>query len=246
MRFSGRELVQVIQHLTDEGVTDQIGLFYRTLASSLTDVSELALLQKLAEDKGEYYIAYQIGVSAGNRDSGAAPLAYPMGAIPSSAATPSVERALVYAVARQESSLNPLATSSAGAIGLLQLLPQTAKESAQKVGLAYSKDRLTSDPGYNATLGAVHLGNLIGDYRGSYVLALAAYNAGTGPVAGWIKSHGDPRDPKVDVVNWIERIPYAETRNYVQRVLENLQDYRARLGASPVSIETDMKRGKPG
>ena len=142
--------------------------------------------------------------------------------------------------------MNPAATSSAGAVGLLQLLPQTAKESAQKIGLAFSRDRLTADPGYNATLGAVHLGALIADYRGSYVLALAAYNAGGAAVASWIKARGDPRDPKVDVVNWIERIPYAETRNYVQRVLENLQDYRARLGVAPVSIETDMKRGKPG
>ena len=78
------------------------------------------------------------------------------------------------------------------------------------------------------------------------MLALAAYNAGSSAVASWIKTHGDPRDPRVDVVQWIERIPYAETRNYVQRVLENLQDYRARLGATPVSIDTDLKRGKPG
>src|SRR5207237_10771336 len=112
-------LVQAIQHLTDEGVTDQIGLFYRTVAASLTDPVEVALLQKLAEDNGDYFVAYQIGNGAAGRDPAAAALAYPTGAIPASAPTPSVERALVFAVARQESSLDPRATRTPEAAGLL-------------------------------------------------------------------------------------------------------------------------------
>jgi soluble lytic murein transglycosylase len=150
----------------------------------------------------------------------------------------------VFAVARQESSFDTGATSTAGAYGLLQLLPSTAKVAARQVGLTYSQDRLTTDAGYNATLGAVHLAGLVGDFNGSYVLALAAYNAGSARVADWIKRYGDPRDPKVDAVNWIERIPYTETRNYIERVMENLGDYRSRLGASPSSLDADLKRGE--
>jgi soluble lytic murein transglycosylase len=241
-RFAGRELVQVIEHLTNEGVTNQINLFYRALASTLTDPAELALLAKLADNNGEHQLSLQVGVAAAGRTAQASSLAFPVAAIPAPAVPPKVEWALVYAVARQESSFNVDAASSAGALGLLQLLPDTARDAARQIGLAYSKDRLTTDAGYNATLGAVHLAGLVADYGGSYVLALAAYNAGAGRVTAWIKTYGDPRDPKIDVVNWIERIPFTETRNYVQRVMENLQAYRARLGAPAVSIETDLKR----
>jgi soluble lytic murein transglycosylase len=245
-RFAGRELVQVIQHLTAEGVTDQIGVFYRALAGTLSDPAEFALLAKLADDSGFHQIALQVGVIADSRNLPADALAFPTGAIPDTAPTPSVERPLVFAVARQESAFNAAAESSAGALGLLQLLPGTAKEVAQKAGIPYSKDRLTTDPGYNATLGAVHLGALVGDFDGSYVLTFAAYNAGPSRVAAWIKQYGDPRDPKVDVVDWIERIPFTETRNYVQRVMENLETYRARLGVPGVSIDVDLKRGGKG
>jgi soluble lytic murein transglycosylase len=242
-RFEAREQVQVIQHLTSEGVTSQVSLFYRSLAATLTDPAEFALLAKLADDNGKYQLSLQVGVAAAGRSPQATALAFPTAAIPASTPTPKVERALVYAVARQESSFNVDAMSSVGALGLLQLLPDTAKDAARQLGLAYSKEKLTMDPGYNATLGAVHLANLVADYRGSYVLALAAYNAGPGRVTAWIKTYGDPRDPKVDVVNWIERIPFTETRNYVQRVMENLGAYRTRLGAPAVSLETDLKRG---
>ena len=110
--------------------------------------------------------------------------------------------------------------------------------------MPYSKSRLTSDAAYNATLGAAHLGDLVDDFGGSYVMTFAAYNAGASRVAQWVKQHGDPRDPKVDVVDWIEMIPFTETRNYVQRIMENLQVYRARLGEPALVIEADLKRGK--
>ena len=114
---------------------------------------------------------------------------------------------------------------------------------AKKAGVSYSKDKLTSDPGYNATLGAEFLGHLIDNFNGSYVMAFAAYNAGPSRVAAWVEAYGDPRAPGVDVVNWIERIPFTETRNYVQRIMENMQVYRARLGSSAITIEKDLKRG---
>jgi len=126
----------------------------------------------------------------------------------------------------------------------MQLMPATALHVAKTLGMSYSAARLTSDPGYNATLGAAHLGDLVDNFGGSYVMTFAAYNAGASRVAQWVKLHGDPRDPRVDVVDWIELIPFTETRNYVQRIMENLQVYRARLGESSLVIEADLRRGK--
>ena len=243
-RFANRELVKVIQHLTAAGRTGSVGIFYRHLADTLTDPSEVALLATMAENDGEHQIALQVGKAAAVRGMPVETLAFPIAAIPANARTPSVEKPMVYAIARQESAFNPEAISRAGARGLLQLMPATARQVAKTVGLPYSKGRLTSDPGYNATLGAAHLGDLVDNFGGSYVMTFAAYNAGASRVADWVKRHGDPRDPKVDVVDWIELIPFTETRNYVQRIMENLQVYRARLGEPALVIESDLKRGK--
>ncbi len=244
-RFESRDLVRVIRHLSAAGATDQVGLFYRSLAETLSDPSEIGLLAAMAEQNDEHQIALQIGVIAGSRGLPVDALAFPTAAIPASAKTPDVDRPVVFAVARQESNFNPEAVSSAGARGLLQLMPATAREAAKIAGVKYSQARLTSDPGYNATLGAVHLGGLIDNFGGSYVMSFAAYNAGARRVADWVKQYGDPRDPKVDVVDWIERIPFTETRNYVQRIMENLQVYRARLESPTLMIESDLKRGAP-
>ncbi|MEJ0013096.1 MAG: lytic transglycosylase domain-containing protein [Bauldia sp.] len=244
--FANRELVVAIRHLTAIGYNDRAALIYRHLAETLADPGEIALLAGMAESDGNHQLALQIGKSAAVRGLPVEALAFPTSAIPDSAKTPSIERPVVFAIARQESAFNPGAISSAGARGLLQLMPATAKGVAKDVGLPYSKARLTSDPAYNATLGAAHLGDLVDNFGGSYVMTFAAYNAGAGRVAQWVKDHGDPRDPSVDVVNWIELIPFTETRNYVQRVMENLQVYRARLGAPTLRIEADLRRGAPG
>ncbi len=243
-RFANRELVKVIQHLTAAGRTRYIGLFYRHLADTLNDPAEIGLLAAMANQSGDYQIALQVGKAAAVRGMAVETLAFPMAAIPTSAKMPKVEKSVVYAVARQESAFNPEAISRAGARGLLQLMPNTASHVAKSIGLPYSKARLTSDPAYNATLGAAHLGNLVDDFGGSYVMTFAAYNAGASRVAQWVKQHGDPRNPKVDVVDWIELIPFTETRNYVQRIMENLQVYRARLGQPALVIEADLRRGK--
>jgi soluble lytic murein transglycosylase len=104
--------------------------------------------------------------------------------------------------------------------------------------------RLLSDPVYNVQLGAAELGDLISDYRGSLIMSFAGYNAGRGRVRDWVARFGDPRDPKVDPIDWVERIPFSETRNYVQRVLENLQVYRVRFGkGAKLHIEADLQRG---
>jgi soluble lytic murein transglycosylase len=244
--FQAREFVQVIRHLTAAGYGDRTTPFYKTLTDQLNDPGELALLAGMAEDSGNHQLALQIGKNAAARGLPVDALAFPVTAIPADAKISGVERSVVFAIARQESAFNPRAISGAGARGLLQLMPATAKLVAKSQGIPFSRDRLTSDPGYNAQLGAAHLGDLVDNFGGSYVMTFAAYNAGANRVAQWVQKYGDPRDPKVDTVNWIERIPFTETRNYVQRVMENLQVYRARLGQPALTIEADLHRGNVG
>ena len=140
------------------------------------------------------------------------------------------------AIARQESEFDAAAGSSAGARGLMQLMPATAKHMAEVAGEPYEPARLTTDPLYNARLGTEYLARMLDYFDGAYVLATAAYNAGPGRVDEWLEKNGDPRDPGVDAVTWIESIPFTETRNYVMRVLEGLHVYRARLEGVPVPV----------
>src|SRR5262249_24672907 len=156
-----------------------------------------------------------------------------------------VELPAVYAVARQESEFQVRAVSPVGAQGLLQLMPATAREVAARLGLAYSPERLGADPSYNATLGAAFLGSLLSQFNGSYAMSFAAYNAGAGRVQEWTKTFGDPRRSDAEMVDWIEQIPFDETRNYVKRTLENLQVYRTRLGSPELRLATDLTGG-PG
>jgi soluble lytic murein transglycosylase len=137
-----------------------------------------------------------------------------------------------------------MALSPVGARGLMQLMVPTAEETARKSKIAFAPDRLTSDPAYNVTLGTAHLGELVDYWGGSYVLAIASYNAGAGNVKKWIAANGDPREKGADPVRWIEKIPVSETRFYVQRVMENLEIYRARLDGQTTSLMMeDLKRG---
>ncbi len=151
---------------------------------------------------------------------------------------------LAMAIARQESELYAGAQSHVGARGLMQVMPATAQEVANKLGIEFSRNRLLSDWRYNARLGTAYLAGLIEDYDGNYLLAVAAYNAGPSRVNGWIKDYGDPRLPDVDPVVWIETIPFRETRNYVQRVMEALFVYRARIsGEVPeLTLKTELSQ----
>jgi len=171
--------------------------------------------------------------------------AYPLNGIPSFRPIgPEVEKSIVYAIARQESAFNPSVVSPAQAYGLMQVTPDAARYVCKRHGATYDLARLKNDSVYNATLGAAELGGLLEDYRGSYIMTFAAYNAGRGSVKKWIERYGDPRDPKVDAVDWVELIPFSETRNYVQRIVENLQVYRARFGGGTrLQIEADLRRG---
>ena len=132
--------------------------------------------------------------------------------------------------------------SPANAVGLMQVTPVAARDTGKRFGVAYDWNRLLSDPVYNTQMGAAELAALLKEYRGSYIMAFAGYNAGRGRVQQWVAQRGDPRDPKVDAVDWVERIPFAETRNYVQRVMENLQVYRARFNAGIATLEPNLHR----
>jgi soluble lytic murein transglycosylase len=187
------------------------------------------MVAKIARDKGVELIDYL----------------YPLRSVPTG---PGPEAALTLGIIRQESAFELGAVSSAGALGLMQLMPATAKHVAKGLKLKYRKEDLTRSAQYNMTLGRAYLQELLDYFDNSYVLAIASYNAGPDRVNGWMRTYGDPRDHGVDVVDWIETIPISETRNYVQRVLENLQVYRHRLGMVQVaqSLQQDLiRRGNP-
>ena len=148
-------------------------------------------------------------------------------------------------MARQESRFQIDAVSSAGARGLMQLMPATAEETAGKLGVDYSKSRLTSDAEYNALLGSTYLKAQLERFDGSLILAAAAYNAGGGNANKWMRTFGDPRSDTIDPVVWIELIPVLETRTYVKRVVGNYLVYRARFGKDDISI-SEVLRQIPG
>ncbi|MET0219995.1 MAG: lytic transglycosylase domain-containing protein [Tardiphaga sp.] len=186
-----------------------------------------------------------VGKSALNRGLPFDHYAYPVNGIPAFRSIgPEVEQGVIFSIARQESAFNPAVVSPAQAYGLMQVTPDAGRYVCKRAGVGFDLNRMKTDPVYNAQLGSAELGGLLEDYRGSYIMTFAAYNAGRGSVKKWVDRYGDPRDPKVDAVDWVELIPFSETRNYVQRVMENLQVYRARFGGSSrLQIEADLHRG---
>ncbi len=244
--FADREAVRAIERLEAAGYSWRADGLYRALAEQIDSPGELAILATRAEKNNNHQVSLQIGKTAFGRGIDAAALAYPIGVIPGTANISGSGMALAYAIARQESAFNPAAVSPANARGLLQLLPGTAKGVASRHGMDFTQAKLTTDAGYNATLGAHYLGEQIDSFGGSYILTFVAYNAGPKRVPEWIGRYGDPRGKPIDdVVDWIERIPFPETRNYVQRVMENYQIYKTRLGQK-ADIVSDLRDGRSG
>jgi soluble lytic murein transglycosylase len=242
--FAEREAVRAITRLERAGQQALADTLYRDLASQLDSPGELSLLAQMAERRDNHHLALRIGKIAAQRGIDVGGLSHPVGAIPATADISGSGKALAYAIARQESEFNVGAVSGAGARGLLQLMPGTAREVASRTGLAYSAQRLVSDAGYNATLGAAFLGEQLGRFDGSYILTFVGYNAGPKRARDWMARYGDPRGKDIDqVVDWVERIPFTETRSYVQRVMENYQVYKMRL-TGEVDIERDLIRGR--
>ena len=243
--FERNSAVRAIRLLYAAGAREKaIPLLHET-ADGLRDAQSLTLLAELADKNNDprgLLIVGKAGVSNGFPLEAAS---WPTNGVPKySPRGPSIEPAVVHAIARQESAFHAAAVSHAGARGLLQMLPETARRTAQKVGVPFHKDKLTSDPQFNATLGAAHLGELASNYDGSYIMTFVAYNAGPGRVRDWVQRYGDPRDGRIDPVDWVERIPFTESLNYVQRVLENVQVYRARMGDKTPTLEADLRRGR--
>ncbi|MEM9146766.1 MAG: lytic transglycosylase domain-containing protein [Pseudomonadota bacterium] len=216
------------------------------LGRTMEGAAALGALGGLVLELGQPHYAVRIAKHAARRGMVLYPAYYPLHGLAGYASE--VEPALAMAVARQETELNPTAISPAGARGLMQLMPSTAKRVAKWIGEPYSKPRLTQDWQYNARLGQRYLARRINQFGGSYVLAAAAYNAGAHRVDQWIARYGDPRLPGTDMIDWMESIPFSETRNYVQRVMEALYVYRSRLAGrtGPMTIAQDLARGVRG
>jgi soluble lytic murein transglycosylase len=154
-----------------------------------------------------------------------------------------VPEELALAIARRESEFDNRARSGVGALGLMQIMPPTAREVAGGLKIKYDRQRLLEDPVYNARIGTAYLASLIEEFGPNMVLVSVAYNAGPGRAHRWIEQNGDPRSAGVDVVDWIEHIPFNETRNYVMRVMESLPVYRARLTGrtAPITLSQELK-----
>ena len=228
------------------GGQNQLSPFLEPLALRLKDGPQLAAAASLLAKATKPYFAMRFAKATGTvRGIDIDDYGFPVDVLPAWRPVGSpVERAVVYGLTRQESEFQPLAKSHAGARGLMQLMPRTAQLVARRYGLSHNTDKLIDDPSHNVALGAAHLGELIEGYRGSYILTFAAYNAGPGRVRQWIDMFGDPRDPAVDPVDFVESIPVSETRRYVQRVMQNVQVYRSRLKDAQRSLRSDLERGR--
>jgi len=242
--FEGHELVRAMRIL---GETNEMSLF-RVFAYQLDDdlpgPTGLALLMDLSRNYNEGFTAMMVGRAASQRGFLMPERQYPIRIPPSVPGAAPLE--FTQAITRQESSFDPRARSHANARGMMQFLPATGRSVARQLGMPYSEERLY-DADYNMTLGSFHLGDLTNRFGGSMLLTTIGYNAGPARPPQWIARCGDPRGGAVDPVDFIECAPFTETRNYMMRVMENMQIYRARLngGSAPLTLSADLRRGAP-
>lgn len=240
--FERREVVRAAKLLAEiEGPDDEkVTAFLRRISLDAKAPADYALAARLAQEVGRRDLAVAAAKDAAQNEIYLVDAGYPV----IDARPEAPEIALVHAIIRQESTFNTQIVSSAGARGLMQLMPGTAQLVATKLGLKHTHAKLTSDPGYNVKLGSAYLAEMIDRFNGSYILAIAAYNAGPARVRQWLDTYGDPRSGTIDAVDWLELIPIYETRNYVQRVMEGLLVYRARLqgGRAELNLDRELRR----
>ncbi len=225
--FNSSELTQALRVLMEVDAKTYQRAFAQALADNAASASDRHMTAELLSRRARVDLGVVVARQAARDKIMLVQYGYPT---PAYAYPGTPEKALILAVARQESNFDVDARSSAGARGLMQLMPPTARAVAKATKQAYAEKRLTADPGYNIRLGSGYLNTLLSTFDGSYVLAAAAYNAGPNRARQWIRQFGDPRDAKIDAIDWVEQIPFSETRNYVQRVMENVMIYRAVLG----------------
>jgi peptidoglycan lytic transglycosylase len=239
-QFNNDEVVRATRIFFELGDREHAKHFLLHMADNAKMPQLFAMLANLAETNGRIDLAIAVAKRAIEAGTPLMIHGYPVTELPDGG---TAERSLLFAITRQESAFERDAVSRAGARGLMQLMPGTASFIANKIQLPFSADRLTADGTYNVILGRAYLEDLIENFGGSYPLAIAAYNAGPGRVRQWLHDYGDPRGGAIDMVDWIEMIPINETRNYVQRVLENLQIYRGQTGRdSAFSLASDLAR----
>jgi soluble lytic murein transglycosylase len=240
---STSEVVRAAEMLYKTGEGNLAMAFVSDLGQDSNDPAVVSGVGKLTARYKDAQAMLQLGKAALGRGMPMDHYAFPDVGVPNyTSVAPPLDRCIVYAITRTESGFDPGDKSAAQAVGLMQVTPGAGRDTAKRYGVSYSWDRLVHDSVYNTQMGAAELSGLLKDYRGSYVLTFAGYNAGRGRVEQWMALHGDPRDPKVDAVDWVERIPFSETRNYVQRVMENLQVYRKRFGDPAATIEPNLHR----
>jgi peptidoglycan lytic transglycosylase len=240
---AGSDLLHAADMIYAIGELDLVLTFVSDLAETSNNVDTLRALGELTAHYNDAQAMLIIGKTALARGLPMERYAFPDIGVPAYTPIASpIDPCMVYAIVRTESAFDQRDTSPANAVGLMQVTPGAGRDTAKRFGVAYDWKRLVSDPVYNTQMGAAEISALFKEYTGSYIMTFAGYNAGSGRVQQWVAQHGDPRDPKVDAVDWVERIPIAETRNYVQRVMENLQVYGARLGASHATIEPNLHR----
>jgi soluble lytic murein transglycosylase len=240
--FEARDVVRAARLLGESGERDLFRSFVLAMADNPSDPGACAMLVDMARTYGDQDLAMRAVRSCAQHGVILPERGYPLRAAP--VAPEAAEAAIVFGVTRQESGFDPRVRSGPGARGMMQLMPTTAAAVARRIGEPY-RPTLLDNPEYNMRLGAAYLGHMVNDFSGSYVLAAAAYNAGPGRPADWVGFCGDPRASSSDPVDFIECIPFSETRNYVMRVMEATQVYRARIngGTAPITLSADLRRG---
>jgi len=241
-RFEGRDVVQAMRMLADQGQRDLFKVFALHIDDIVPSRMDAALLVDAIRGYGDQDTSMKAARGAAQRGLILTERAYPFRTPPEVSGAP--EPALVLGITRQESGFDPAVRSGADARGMMQLLPSTAAIVARRMGVGYSASMLY-EPDYNMRLGSSYLGSIVNQFSGSYIMAAAGYNAGPGRPASWIGLCGDPRAGSTDPLDFIECIPFSETRNYVMRVMENMQVYRAKLngGTAPITLSSDLRRG---
>jgi len=246
VEFNADNRVRALHILGEAGEQRYFSQFAFFLDDKVDNLSKLSLLSEISADYGFMRPSIRAAKQAGRFQSMLTESGYPTVASIDALPSQKFEHAFVYAIARQESEFATNAVSSAKAYGMMQMINSTAKATARKHRVSYDRNRLASDGDYAARLGSLHLNDLLNQWDGSYILAAVSYNAGPHRAKQWIKKYGDPRHGDVDAINWVEKIPFSETRNYVMRVMENMQVYRARLNnnSTPNRLERDLRLGQ--
>jgi soluble lytic murein transglycosylase len=246
-RVEKDEVVRALRLMNKASGKANIHLFLYSIASRFKSVDEMNAAADIVYGMAGTTMALKLAKLAGQFKVDIDSWAYPVRGLPEwKQIGKPVEKALVFGLSRQESEFNSQAGSQVGAQGLMQLMPGTARLVARQYRLPYAESKLKGDPVYNVKLGAAHLADLVEDFGGSYVLTLVAYNAGPRRAKEWLAAYGDLRSGQVDPIDWVENIPFQETRQYVQKVLQNLHIYRSRLAPKTVRpMSADLKRGTP-